>query len=85
MKVSYSILRDALPEAGPINIVELNHVREHHMPTPLVQFSPLCEVVRRAQEVSQQHPHLSEEAHFVVVDEHARRQRLAQGPQLQLS
>ena len=77
MQVSYSIHRDEQPAAGPVNIIELRLVREHHMPTLLVQFSPLCEVLRRAQEVSTQHPHLREEAQFVLVDEVARRTRLA--------
>lgn len=85
MEVSYSILRGDLPTVAPVNIIELRIVRERHMPTLLVQFSPLCEVLRRAHEVSAQYPHLAEEAHFVVADEHARRQRLAQGTQLQLS
>ena len=83
MEVSYSILRDVPPAPGPVNIGELQQVREHHMPTPLVQFSPLCEVRRRANEVSQQHPNLKEEAHFVFVDEVDRRLRLlhlAQSP-----
>jgi hypothetical protein len=80
MEVSYSILRDTPPAPGPVNIVELRIVREHHMPTMLVQFSPLCEVLRRAKEVSQQHPHLSEEAQFVLADEVTRRMRLAQSP-----
>ena len=81
MEVTYSILREQqLPTAGPVNLIELRVVREQHMPTPLVQFSPLCEVLRRAQEVSRQHPHLAEEAHFVVADEVTRRTRLAQSP-----
>jgi hypothetical protein len=84
MEVSYSILREERPVAAPVNLIELRIVREHHMPTMLVQFSPLCEVLRRAQEVSQQHPHLSEEAQFVLVDEVTRRTRLAQSP-LQLT
>jgi hypothetical protein len=47
-----------------------------------VQFSPLAEVKRRANEVSRQHPRLREEAAFVVRDEIARRTRLAATPLL---
>jgi hypothetical protein len=63
-----------------VNLLELAEVRQHHMPTPLVQFSPLCEVARVAAEVSRKHPRLSEEAAFVVLDEVDRRGRLAGSP-----
>lgn len=68
------------PDHGVVNLLELAEVRQHHLPTPLVQFSPLLEVMRRAAEVSRQHPRLREEAHFVLRDEATRRARLAASP-----
>ena len=71
-------------ERPVVNLTELAEVRAHFMPTPLVRFSPLCEVARVAAETSRQHPRLAEEAAFVVADEFGRRQRLS-APHLTLS
>lgn len=80
MQVSYSIRRDGRPVPGPVNLGELRIVREQHMPTPLLQWASPCQLQRRAAEVSRQHPHLQEEAAFVVADELARRARLTISP-----
>jgi hypothetical protein len=63
-----------------VNLQELAEVRQFYMPTPLVQFSPLCEVARVAAETSRKHPRLAEEAAFVVLDEVGRRATLAGSP-----
>lgn len=78
MEITYSILRDECPAPGPVNLGELAIVRTQHMPAELVQWSSPCQLVRRAAEVSRQHPHLQEEAGFVVVDELTRRYQLTQ-------
>ena len=80
MEVTYSILRDKRPAPSPVNLGELAIVRTEHMPSHLVQWSSPCQLVRRAAEVSRQHPHLQEEADFVVADELARRIRLIDTP-----
>jgi hypothetical protein len=80
MEVTYSILRHKRPTAAPVNLAELAIVRSQHMPTAQVQWASLCEVERRAAEVACLHPHLQEEAAFVVADEMARRARLAAPP-----
>jgi hypothetical protein len=63
-----------------VNLKELGIVRQQHMPSHVIKFAPAEELERVAGEVSRQHPHLVEEAHFVKYEELGRRERLAGSP-----
>jgi hypothetical protein len=70
-------LNQTRPQAGRVNLKELQEVREHHMPAPAVRFATPSELHRVATEITRQRPELLEETHFVVHEELGRRQKLA--------
>ena len=74
-------LNTAAPaEREPVNLLELQEVREHYLPPVLVRLCPLPEIQRRAEELSQEQPRLRQEARFVWREEVYRRARLAGSP-----
>lgn len=67
----------SVPTLGPVNLKELAEVRRRYMPTHAVRFAKPCQLVRVANEVSRLRPELREEVHFVVQEELALREGLA--------
>lgn len=65
------------PEAGRVNLRELQEVRKYHMPAMAVRFAKPCQLERVAAEVTRLRPELREETAYVVQEELGRRQRLA--------
>jgi hypothetical protein len=65
------------PTLGPVNLSQLTEVREKYMPTHAVRLAMPCQLKRVADEVSRVRPELREETAFVVQEELALREHLA--------
>lgn len=70
-------LNKTQPTLGPVNLSQLAEVRQKFMPTHAVRLAMPCQLQRVADEVSRLRPELREETAFVVQEELALREHLA--------
>jgi hypothetical protein len=70
-------LNRTVPGLGPVNLTQLAEVRQKFMPTHAVRLAMPCQLQRVADEVSRLRPELREETDFVVREELALREHLA--------